>query len=199
MLDAFSKRPTFLEGSILPDENGKLAIISHHERRLETIARLCQAAAECGIATDSERDLLVIPEDEVSIWQSEGGAWERLYNAIKALRAELPLIPLEEFGFQTKFANPFDEENHLLRRIGSGMEVWAFQDTIGSIYKFFLPFVPQGIGATFQFCVDDEVLRATASKQGKYSDVFEKTLLLNVMAGGMPTEVVGLTPEGVVL
>lgn len=165
---------------------------------MEAFDRLRAAAAECGIGTDPDRDLVILPEDAVSLLEGAGGAWSELGRAIRTFRETLPLLPLELFGFPADSEDQLAEGSPLLRHIGGGVEAWAFQDRESSIYKFFRPIEGQWIGATFRYRADeDQVLQAEACP-GSYRDLLEKLDVLNAI-GGMPTEVVGVTPEGVLV
>jgi hypothetical protein len=92
-----------------------------------------------------------------------------------------------------------------LHRIGSGVEASAFQSVHdGSIYKFYLPREEGRIGGTFAFAragsadgLDAPALQADACL-GSYRDLLEKLALILAL-DGMPTEVVGVTPEGVLI
>lgn len=198
MQDPFSGRPTRLHGGRIHGSAGQAGLLDDHERRLAALDRLRAAAAECRIATDPDRDLVVLPEDEVSLLEGAGGEWSALGAAIRAFRDTLPLLPLETFGFPAGSDDPLAEGSPRLRHIGSGVEAWAFEDGEGSIYKFFLPREAQWTGATFRFLPgDDAVLHAVASP-GSYRDLLEKLDVINAI-GGMPTEVAGVTPEGVLV
>ncbi len=201
MLDSFSKRETFLSGSVLPSDRDQARLVECHERRLEAFHHLRKAAAQCGLgqspATDYE--LLQFPEDDLSLLKHEGGAWAELYEAVRLLRLTLPLLTLEAFGFNSNADEPFDDNTQGLRCIGSGMEAWAFQDAAGSIYKFFLPREACWSGATFDFKQNSEdVIEAKACFECTYDDLLKKLLLINLI-GGMPTEVLGLTSEGILI
>ncbi len=198
MQDHFSGRPSIIKGSQLPETAAQECLLHDHWRRLEAFDRLREAAAECGIETDPDRDLLVLPEDAVSLLEGTGGAWAELGNAIRAFRATLPLLPLDLFGFPAESEDSLAEGSQVLRHIGGGVEAWAFQDREDSIYKFFRPIEGQWIGATFRYEPDeDQVLRAEACP-GSYRDLLEKLDVINAI-GGMPTEIVGVTPEGVLV
>ena len=198
MQDSFSGRPTVIQGSKLPEAPAQECLLDDHGRRLETFDRLREAAAECGLGTDPDRDLVVLPEDAVSLLEGTGGVWEALGRAIRAFRATLPLLPLDLFGFPADSEDSLAEGSPLLRHIGGGVEAWAFQDRENSIYKFFRPIEGQWIGATFRYELEeDQALRAEACP-GSYRDLLEKLDVINAV-GGMPTEVVGVTPEGVLV
>lgn len=198
MQDHFSGRPTLIKGNQLPEAAAQECLLHDHGRRLEAFDRLRAAAAECGIGTDPDRDLVVLPEDAVSLLEGTGGSWAELGDAIRAFRVSLPLLPLDLFGFPAESEDSLAEGSPLLRHIGGGVEAWAFQDHEDSIYKFFRPIEGQWIGATFRYELDeDHGLRAEACP-GSYRDLLEKLDVINAI-GGMPTEVIGVTPEGVLV
>ncbi len=123
--------------------------------------------------------------------------WRGLGAAIRAFRATLPLVRLEDFGFDSDSDDPFEANTARLRRIGGGVEALAFADTADSVYKFFLFREGGDVGATFAFGRGEgEVLHATAVP-GSYRRLFEKLRLTHLV--GMPTEIAGITPEGVVI
>jgi hypothetical protein len=198
MQDHFSGRPTCIRGGELPEITAQECLLHDHGRRLAAFDRLRAAAAECGIGTDPDRDLLVLPEDAVSLLEGAGGVWAELGEAIRGFRATLPLLPLNLFGFPAESEDSLAEGSPALRHIGGGVEAWAFQDRDDSVYKFFRPIEAQWIGATFRYEPDeDHSLRAEACP-GSYRELLEKLDVLNAI-GGMPTEVVGVTPEGVLV
>ncbi len=198
MQDHFSGRPSCIQGSQLPAASAQERLLDDHGRRLAALDRLRAVAAECGLGTDPDRDLLVLPEDAVSLLEATGGAWAELGEAIRAFRATLPLLPLHQFGFPADSEDSLAEGSPALRHIGGGVEAWAFQDDEDSVYKFFRPIEAQWIGATFRYEPgEDHALRAEACP-GSYRDLLEKLDVINAI-GGMPTEVVGVTPEGVLV
>ncbi len=198
MQDPFTGNPTHIQGSRLPEAAANGSFFDDHGRRLAAFDRLRAAAAECGIGTDPDRDLIVLPEDAVSLLEGIGGEWAKLGDAIRAFRDCLPLLPLNRFGFPEDTEDSLAEGSPDLKHVGGGVEAWAFQDQTGSIYKFFRPIEAQWIGATFRFTLDqDQVLRAEACA-GSYRDLLEKLDVINGI-GGMPTEVTGVTPEGVLV
>src|SRR5215212_1691890 len=106
MQDAFTGKPTCIRGRTLPGAAECTALHDAHQRRLEALARLRAAADECGLRTDSDRDLVLLAEDEVSLLETAGGAWAALGDAIRAFRARLPLRQLEDFGFPAQVEHP---------------------------------------------------------------------------------------------
>jgi hypothetical protein len=198
MQDRFTGQPTIIQGRRLPAAAAQAALFDDHRRRLAALDRLRAAAAECGLATDPDRDLVLLPEDAVSLLEGAGVPWSTLGAAIRDFRVRLPLLPLETFGFSAAVEDPLAEGSSQLRRIGGGVEAWAFADDAGSVYKFFLPRDDLWIGATFSFHpAEESVLQAEASL-GSYRDLLEKLAVISAI-GGMPTEAVAVTPEGVVV
>ena len=198
MQDPFTDQPTTIRGRLLPGAVERSALQDHHERRLEALARLGAAAAECGLRADTDRDLVLLAEDEVSLLESAGGAWAALGTAIREFRGWLPLHPLEAFGFPADTENPLEESNPRLRRIGGGVEAWAYAADDGSVYKFYLPREEKRIGSAFGFRPGDESLLHAEAGLGDYRALLEKLLLIHLL-GGMATEVVAVTPEGIVV
>lgn len=199
MQDAFTRQPTRIRGRALPPEPDRAALQDDHERRLEALARLGAAAAQCGLGADSDRDLVLLAEDEISLLESAGGDWAALGEAIRAWRARLPLHPLETFGFVAAAENPLEEPNLRLRRLGGGVEAWAFvAEDDGSVYKFYLPREPKRIGSAFEFRPGEEAVLQAEARLGDYRALLEKLLLIHLL-GGMATEVVAVTPEGIVV
>lgn len=199
MQDAFTRQPTRIRGRALPPESDRLALQHDHERRLEALARLGAAAAECGVRADSDRDLVLLAEDEISLLESAGGDWAAFGAAIREWRTLLPLHRLEEFGFSATAENPLEEPNAVLRRIGGGVEAWAFvAEQDGSVYKFYLPREEKRIGSVFGFRRGDEASLHADATLGDYRALLEKLLLIHLL-GGMATEVVAVTPEGIVV
>ncbi len=199
MQDAFTGQPTRIRGRTLPGADDRAALQYDHERRLEALARLGAAAAECGLRADSDRDLVVLAEDEVSLLEAAGPEWAALGDVIRAWRALLPLRTLDDFGFLAAAENPLEEANARLRRIGGGVEAWAFAaETDGSVYKFYLPREEKRIGSVFGFQPGDEGALLAEARLGDYRGLLEKLLLIHAL-GGMATEVVAVTPEGIVV
>lgn len=199
MQDLFTGQPTRLRGRALPGAAERLALQHDHERRLEALARLGAAAAQCGVGEDSDRDLVTLGEDEVALLELTGDGWAELGNAIRAFRALLPLRRLDDFGFDANAENPLEEPNEKLRRIGGGVEAWAFAaEADGSVYKFYLPREEKRIGSAFGFGRGDEGALLAEAGLGDYRALLEKLLLIHAL-GGMATEVVAATPEGIIV
>lgn len=169
-----------------------------HRQRLRALDQLGQKAAECGIHADQDRDLVLVAEDEVGLLEATGPEWAALGQAIRDFRRLLPIVPFEDFGFRSDVDDPFEVNAAKLRRIGGGVEALAFIDDNQSVYKFFLFREGGDVGATFAFSPGGEgsLLQATAVP-GNYRMLFEKMRLIHFF--GMPTEVAGITPEGIVV
>ncbi|MDB6128144.1 MAG: hypothetical protein JWM35_2040 [Verrucomicrobia bacterium] len=199
MQDGFTGQITRIKGRFLPGAEDCAALQHDHERRLEALACLGAAAHECGLRADSDRDLVLLAEDEVSLLEASGGEWAALGAAIREWRALLPFHALEEFGFQGNVENPLEEPNAQLRRIGGGVEAWAFAaESDGSVYKFYLPREEKRIGSAFGFHLGDESTLQADAQLGDYRALLEKLRLIQAL-GGMATEVIAVTPEGIVV
>ena len=134
MQDHFTGQLTRIQGRLLPGAEARRDLQYDHERRLAALDRVGAAATECGLRADSDRDLVLLAEDEVSLLEATGDEWARFGAAIRDLRGLLPLRSLEDFGFpgtplaETEgeaAANPLEESNARLRRIGGGVEALA--------------------------------------------------------------------------
>lgn len=199
MRDAFTGKPTCIQGRALPGAAQCGRLQDDHERRLAALARLRAAAEKCDLRTDSDRDLVLLAEDEVSLLETGGGAWAALGDAIREFRERLPLRRLEDFGFSPDVEHPLEEPNPRLRYLHSGVEASAFVSVDdGSVYKFFLPRENKRVGSVFGFRAGDEADLHAEAELGGYRGLLEKFLLIQAL-GGMATEVVALTPEGILV
>lgn len=199
MQDAFTGKITRIQGQTDTDAADRAALQDDHERRLEALAALSARAEECGLRADSDRDFVLLAEDEVILLEVAGGAWAELGAAIRAFRALLPLCQLEDFGFSVEVEHPLEEPNTRLRYLHSGVEASAFISTVdGSVYKFFLPREEKRIGSVFGFRAGDETALQADAELGDYRGLLEKLLLVQSL-GGMATEVVAITPEGILI
>ncbi|QYM79156.1 hypothetical protein K0B96_00645 [Horticoccus luteus] len=200
MQDHFTGKPTCIRGDVGPGAEQRAALQHDHERRLEALARLGAAAAQCGVGTDSDGDLVLLADDEVSLLEGAGGEWAALGAAIHHFRELLPLRELADFGFAAGAENPLEEPNEQLRRIGGGVEAWAFLAPAdgGSVYKFFLPRELRRIGSAFGFQAGEESTLLAEATLGDYRALLEKLLLIHAL-DGMATEVIGVTTEGVLV
>ena len=195
--DPFTGHPSHLQGPRLPGAEGWSAVLDGHGQRLRTLDQLGEKAAECGIRTDPDRALVIADADEVGLLELAEPRWHELGAAIRGFRATLPLVRLEDFGFDSDSDDPFEANTTRLRRIGGGVEALAFADEQHSVYKFFLFREGGDVGATFAYTRSEgEMLQATAVP-GSYRRLFEKLRLTHLV--GMPTEIAGITPEGVVV
>jgi hypothetical protein len=199
MQDPFTGQPSVIQGSRLPDPAERRGLQHDHERRLEALDRLGAAAGECGLRADTDFDLVLLAEDEVSLLESAGPPWTGLGDAIRNWRHCLPLVSLETFGFPVEADNPLEEANAALRRIGGGVEAWAFASNADqSVYKFFLPREGKSVGSIFGFKRGDEAWWDASAQVGHYRDLLEKLWVIQGL-GGMASEVVGLTREGILV
>jgi hypothetical protein len=198
MQDPFTEKPTFIRGRAFPSAVERIALHDNHRRGLEALARLGAAAAECGLRPDSDCDLILLAEDEVSLLEGTEGPWTALGGAIRELRERLPLRRLEDFGFPAGAESPLEESNPRLVRIGGGVEAWAFlAPEDGSVYKFYLPREQKSVGSEFVFGQGDEAAWSADAGLGNYRALLEKLLLINAL--GMPTEVTAITVEGILV
>jgi len=195
--DPFTGHPSHLSGPRLPGAEGWSAVLDGHGQRLRALDQLGEKAAECSFAAHHDRSLVLAQDDEVGLLEFAEDRWRELGEAIRAFRATLPQVRLEDFGFDSDSPDPFEANTPSLRRIGGGVEALAFADPDDSVYKFFLFREGGDVGATFAFGRGEgEVLQATAVP-GSYRRLFEKLRMTHLL--GMPTEIAGITPEGVVV
>jgi len=195
--DPFSGHPTHLEGPRLPGAEGWSAVLDGHRQRLRAIDQLGEKAAQCSIAADPDRTLVLAEADEVGLLELAEARWSELGQAIRAFRATLPLVRLEDFGFSSDAEDPFEANTTELRRIGGGVEALAFADTRDSVYKFYLFREGGEVGATFAFARGEDALLQATAVPGSYRRLFEKLRLTHLL--GMPTEINGITREGVLV
>ena len=195
--DPFSGRPTCLTGPRLPGAEGWALVLDGHRQRLRALEQLVKAARECGIGTDKDLDIVRLAEDEVSLLEATGGEWATLGEAIRVFRRHLPVIPFEAFGFSSEAEDPFEVDSAKLRRIGGGVEALAFVDAHHSVYKFFLFREGGDVGATFAFKRGESDLLNATAVPGSYHRLLAKLELTHQF--GIPTEIVGITPEGILV
>jgi hypothetical protein len=201
MQDPFTGRETCLKGRALPSPAERNRLLNDHGRRLEALARLSACAAQCGIAEDPDRDIVTLPEDQLSLLELGDSHWAELSHAIREWRKLIPLLLLEDFGFPANAENPLEEPNSRLHRIGGGVEAWAYASpSEGTVYKFYRPAegTDKKIGSAFAFRGGDETDFVAEARAGSYRELLEKLLLVDALAG-MPTEVVAVTPEGILI
>jgi hypothetical protein len=198
MRDPFTGQPTCIRGGELPPAGWQAALQDDHERRLAALARFGAAAARVGIGTDPDDDLVLWAEDELSLLAEADALWHELDEAARAFRRQLPIVPLEVFGFPPDAEDLLTECGPKLRPISSGVEATAFEAEDCSIYKFYAPREDGRIGGSFVFDRGEEVALLAEASSGSYRAMLEK-LHLVVRLEGMPTEVVGVTPEGVLI
>lgn len=197
MQDPFTGKPTHLEGPRLPGAEGWAAVLDGHRQRLRALDHLGEAAAQCGIRADSDRDLILVQEDEVGLLEATGPEWAAFGDAIRAFRRHLPVVPLEDFGFRADVDDPFEANTAQLARIGGGVEALAFVDARRSVYKFFHFREGGAVGATFDFAPGEGALLHAEAVPGDYRMLLEKLRLTHEI--GIPTEVVAITPEGILV
>ena len=195
--DPFTGRPTHLTGSRLPGAEGWAAVLDGHRQRLRALEQLVEAARQCGIGTDKDLDIVRLAEDEVSLLETTGGEWAALGAAIREFRRHLPVVAFEVFGFSAEAEDPFEVDSPQLRRIGGGVEALAFVDAWRTVYKFFLFREGGEVGATFAFRAGESDLLEAAAVPGSYRRLLEKLSLTHQL--GIPTEVAGITPEGILV
>ena len=201
MQDPFTGKNTCIQGRVLPGAEARARLQDDHERRLEALAHLGAAAEKCDLRahSDPDRDLVLLAEDEVALLESSGPEWAELGAAIRAFRTRLPLHRLDDFGFPVGVEHPLEEPNARLRYLHSGVEASAFVAVHdASVYKFFLPRDEHFIGSEFGFRRGDETVLQADAVLGSYRALLEKLLLVQAL-GGMATEVVAVTPEGIVV
>jgi len=198
MQDPFTGRSTCIQGGRLPSAEAWRALQHDHRRRLAALDRFRTAAAQVGIGTYPDDNLVLWESDEVGLFAADP-VWGELDRAARALREMFPLVDLEDFGFPPDVEDLLGEGSPQLRPISSGVEATAFEAEDHSIYKFFLPRDDGHIGGTFEFTRGDEVALQAEATDGTYQAMLEKFDLI-MRLGGMPTEVIGVTKrEGVLV
>ena len=154
-------------------------------------------AAQCAFGAHKDHSLVVAKDDEVGLLEFAEPRWAELGDAIRAFRRTLPLVRLEDFGFDSESDDPFESNTARLHRIGGGVEALAFADARQSVYKFFLFREGGDVGATFAFARGEDGLLLATAVPGSYRRLFEKLRLTHIV--GMPTEIIGITHEGVLV
>lgn len=198
MQDPFTGKQTCLSGAVLPTAREWTDLLGDHRKRLWAFDQLVKKAGECGIRADKDRDFAVLPEDEVSLLESAGGEWAELGVALREFRRLLPFLEMSIFGFETAGEEDvFDANTSKLVRIGGGVEALAFQSADHSIYKFFFFIEPGDVGAAFAFDRTAEGALVATAARGSYALLFAKLLAIHQI--GIPTEVIGITPEGILV
>ncbi|MBA3848465.1 MAG: hypothetical protein C0502_00535 [Opitutus sp.] len=195
--DPFTGGETFLEGPRLPDGEAWAGILDRHGQRLRALDQMGAKAAQCAFGTRQDRALVLAQGDEVGLLELAEPRWAELGAAIRAFRRTLPLVRLEDFGFDSEADDPFESNTARLHRIGGGVEALAFADARQSVYKFFLFREGGDVGATFAFARGADGLLLATAVPGGYRRLFEKLRLTHIV--GMPTEIIGVTHEGVLV
>ena len=197
MQDPLTGKATCLRGGRLPGPAEKARLLDGHWQRLRALDQLVEAAGQCGIVADQDRDFALLPEDELSLLEGAGGEWSALGAALRNFRHWLPLVGLDTFGFQAEGDDIFEANTRQLAREGGGVEALAFAGADRSIYKFYFFREGGAIGSGFDYTREaDGTIKAT-SVPGSYRLLLAKLLLIHQL--GMPTEVLGLTPEGILV
>ncbi len=197
MQDAFTGFPTSLCGARLPSDEERTALLGRHRARLRAFDHLVEVSRKCGIEADQDRHFFILPEDEVSLLETAGEPWSDLGEAIRLFRSLLPFVSLDTFGFEPGGDDIFETNTPRLVRIGGGVEALAFEAADASIYKFF--FFREGgyIGSSFDYRRDDDGLIRASAIPGDYRQLLEKILIVTEI--GVAAEVVGISPEGVLI
>ena len=197
MQDPFTGLPTCLRGAELPSPEERSALLGRNWERLRAFDHLVKVAGECGIQADQDRHFFILPEDEVSLLETAGEPWSGLGDAIRDFRRLLPFVQLDVFGFEPHGEDIFETNTPRLARIGGGVEALAFEAPDASIYKFF--FFREGgyIGSGFSYARGEHSLIHANAFPGNYRQLLEKLLIIDEI--GAPTEVIGISPEGIVI
>jgi len=197
MQDRFTGQVTCLSGSSIPGEAERLALLGRHRARLYALDHLVKAAGECGIGADQDRDFAVLPEDDVSLLELAGGAWSEFGAALRQFRSLLPFVDLDPFGFHSDGDDLFDSNTSEVVKIGAGVEALVFESRDGSVYKFFYFREGGAVGSSFRFSRGEDNAMLAAAVPATYSLLLAKLLIVHEI--GMPTEVHGITREGVLV
>jgi hypothetical protein len=195
--DPFTGGETFLHGPRLPGGEAWQRILDGHGERLRALDQVGAKAGQCAVGTDKDRALVLAQGDEVGLLELAEPRWAEFGQAIRAFRRTLPLMRLEDFGFDSESDDPFEANTTRLHRIGGGVEALAFADRDRSVYKFFLFREGGDVGATFHFSPGEDGLLQATAVPGSYRRLFEKLRLTHLL--GMPTEIIGITHEGVLI
>jgi hypothetical protein len=116
--------------------------------------------------------------------------------AARANKLQVPLIPLERFGFK-----PSDEDFAFgtspgFPIIGWGAEAHVYCDPIQRcVYKFFHLHLSSALGKKLDFIEEPDGRFRATSVDGNWESTLEKLDLLHD-AGGCPTEILGLAESG---
>ncbi len=196
MQDQFTDQPTIIRGWRLPAVADQAAVLDDHRQRLWAFDQLVKAAAECGIREDKDREFILLERGPPLRPGPFRLRWAALGAAVRAFRATLPIVPFDVFGFHPDAEDPFEINVPNLRRAGGGVEALAFVDNDKSIYKFFLFREGGDVGAIFKFQAENNQIMATAVP-GNYRMLLAKLRIIHEI--GMPTELIGITPEGILV
>lgn len=197
MQDPFTGQDTCLCSAQFPGEAERLALLGRHRARLRALDRLVKAAGECGIVADQDRDFAVLPEDDVSLLELTGGAWSEFGAALRQFRKLLPFVELSPFGFHAEGEELFDSNTPEVVKIGAGVEALVFESREGSVYKFFYFREGGAVGSSFRFSRGEDNALLAAAVPSTYGLLLAKLLIVHEI--GMPTEVLGVTREGVLV
>lgn len=198
MQDLFTGKPTCIRGRVLPSVDEQAALQDGIRRRLAALDRLRAAAARVGIGTDPDDDLVLWPEDDLILLRSADELWSELASAAQEFRQLTPIVPLETFGFPAEAEDLLNDANPALTYLGSGVEASAFVAEDGSVYKFYMPREGGTIAGSFTFARSEDVVFTADACLGSYQNLLQRMLVLHAL-GGMPSELVGITPEGIIV
>ena len=96
--DPFTGGETFLEGPRLPGGEAWAGILDRHGQRLRALDQVGAKAAQCAFGTHQDRPLVLAQGDDVGLLELAEPRWAELGDAIRAFRATLPLVRLEDFA-----------------------------------------------------------------------------------------------------